>query len=112
MNAFQTIENVKNVPQRLRNRTGWGVALRVLVLFGVFSCTFSGDLPDLGAEQLRKMISQDRGVVVIDTRSQIEFVRGRIPRAILIEEEKFFALELLLPSAKETPLVFYCRGYG
>lgn len=93
-------------------RTGWGVALRVLTLFAVFSCTFSGDLPDLSADQLQKMISQDTGVVVIDTRSRVEFIRGRIPRATLIEEEKFFALELLLPPAKETPLVFYCRGYG
>ena len=51
-------------------------------------------------------------MVVIDTRTQLEYARGRIPRALLVPEEKFFALELMLPKEKDIPLVFYCRGFG
>jgi rhodanese-related sulfurtransferase len=53
------------------------------------------------------MIEGGAGLVVIDTRTNNEYTRGRIPRSLLIPEEKFFALELLLPPAKDTPLVFY-----
>ena len=88
------------------------LGLWALVLFSLLSCNSSGDLPDLSAEQLQKMMNEGSGVRVVDTRSPFEFAQGRIPRSILIPEEKFYALELLLPSAKDTPLVFYCRGYG
>ena len=54
----------------------------------------------------------DAGLVIIDTRTQLEYARGRIPRSLFVPEDKFFALELILPKAKDTPLVFYCRGFG
>ena len=76
------------------------------------SCGFKRDLPDLSAEELKKMLDGNSGVVVVDTRTHIEYARGRIPRSLFVPEEKFFALELLLPQAKDTPLVFYCRGFG
>ncbi len=58
------------------------------------------------------MMDGDAGLVIIDTRTQLEYARGRIPRSQLVTEDKFFALELILPKAKDTPLVFYCRGFG
>jgi rhodanese-related sulfurtransferase len=78
----------------------------------IYSCGFKSDLPDLSAEDLKKMIDGNSGLVVIDTRTQFEYARGRIPRSLFVPEEKFFALELVLPKEKDTPLVFYCRGYG
>jgi len=78
----------------------------------IYSCGFKRDLPDLSAEELKKMMDGDAGLVIIDTRTPMEYARGRIPRSQLVTEDKFFALELILPKAKDTPLVFYCRGFG
>jgi rhodanese-related sulfurtransferase len=78
----------------------------------ICSCSFKRDFPDLSAEELKKMMDGGSNVVVIDTRTQLEYARGRIPRALLVPEEKFFALELMLPKEKDIPLVFYCRGFG
>lgn len=109
MKVYGAIDSAKNPTGWLG--TGWRT-LSALLLLGLLSCTLSGDLPDLSAEQLQTMVNDGTGVLVIDTRNHIEFARGRLPGAILIPEEKFYALELLLPTAKDTPLVFYCRGYG
>jgi rhodanese-related sulfurtransferase len=81
--------------------------LLFLAITLLYSCSFKRDFPDLSAEELKKMIDGNTGLVVIDTRTHIEYARGRIPRSLLIPEEKFFALELLLPPAKDTPLAFY-----
>lgn len=87
------------------------VVLFSSVLF-LYSCGLKTDLPDLSAEELKSMIDGDTGLVVIDTRTQFEYARGRIPRSLFVPEDKFYALKLILPPAKDTPLVFYCRGYG
>jgi len=76
------------------------------------SCGFKRDFPDLSAEELKKMLDGNSGVIVIDTRTPTEYARGRIPRSQLVTEDKFFALELMLPKEKDIPLVFYCRGFG
>jgi rhodanese-related sulfurtransferase len=76
------------------------------------SCGFKSDIPDLSAEDLKKMIDENPIPVVIDTRTQFEYARGRIPRSVFIPEEKFYALKLILPPEKDTTLVFYCRGPG
>lgn len=71
------------------------------------SCSFKRDFPDLSAEELKKMIDGNSGLVIVDTRTPMEYAKGRIPRSQLVTEDKFFALELVLPPAKDTPLVFY-----
>lgn len=81
--------------------------LLCLAIILICSCGSKRDFPDLSADELKKMIEGDAGLVVVDTRTHIEYARGRIPRSLFIPEEKFFALELLLPPAKDTPLVFY-----
>jgi len=78
----------------------------------LYSCGLKTDLPDLSAEELRKMMDENGGLIVIDTRTQFEYARGHIPRSLFVPEEKFYALKLILPQAKDTTLVFYCRGYG
>jgi len=78
----------------------------------LFSCGLRSDIPDLSAEELRKMMDGDANLIVIDTRTQFEYARGRIPRSQFVPEEKFYALKLILPPAKDTALVFYCRGPG
>jgi rhodanese-related sulfurtransferase len=76
------------------------------------SCGLKSDIPDLSAEELKKMMDGDTNLVVIDTRTQFEYARGRIPRSLFVPEEKFYALKLILPPVKDTALVFYCRGPG
>ena len=79
----------------------------LVAVFLISSCGSKRDLPDLSAEELKKMIEGDATLVVVDTRTHIEYARGRIPGSQLVTEDKFFVLELVLPKAKDTPLVFY-----
>lgn len=92
-------------------RRGTLLVLFMSVLF-LNACGFKTDLPDLSAEELKTMIDGNTGLVVIDTRTQFEYARGRIPKSLFVPEEKFYALKLILPPAKDTALVFYCRGPG
>lgn len=89
----------------------------LLLLFSaillICSCGFfKTDIPDLSANELRKMMDGDANPIVIDTRTQFEFARGRILRSLFVPEEKFYALKLILPPEKDAVLVFYCRGPG
>ncbi|HVN97929.1 MAG TPA: rhodanese-like domain-containing protein [Syntrophorhabdaceae bacterium] len=67
---------------------------------------------DIEAEELKKMMSRDTKLVVVDTRTEYEYSLGHIPGAINISQEKFRMLDALLPKEKDRPLVFYCRGVG
>jgi len=49
---------------------------------------------------------------VVDTRTEGEYMRGHIPGAILISQEKVNIVDRFLPPDKETAIVFYCRGSG
>jgi hypothetical protein len=88
----------------------------LLLVFGsllsLSFCSLMHDKNDLSAEALKKMMDGGPAIVIIDSRSEFEYKRGHIPGAIFVPEEKFYALGLLLPKEKDTPLVFYCRGYG
>jgi rhodanese-related sulfurtransferase len=85
--------------------------LSIIVLTITFSCVPS-QANDINAEELKKMISEDTRLLVVDTRTEFEYKLGRIPKAINISQEKFYMLETLLPTEKNTPIVFYCRGVG
>jgi rhodanese-related sulfurtransferase len=85
--------------------------LFIVVLVVTASCGPSR-ANDISAEELKKMISEETRLLVIDTRTEFEYRLGHIPKAINISEEKFYMIETLLPKEKDTPLVFYCRGVG
>lgn len=75
----------------------------------IMSCTISL-ASDINAEELKNLISENPGLLIIDTRTEFEFKQGHIPKAINISQEKFYTLNTLLPEEKSTPIVFYCRG--
>jgi hypothetical protein len=76
------------------------------------SCDSGGGIRDLKAEEVKKMIDSGMAFVLVDTRSEPEYLRGRLPGSINIPQEKFDVIELFLPKDKDKPLVFFCRGYG
>ena len=85
--------------------------LSIVVLMVTFSCGPSY-ANDVNAEELKKMMSENTRLLVVDTRTEYEYKLGHIPKAINISQEKFYMLETLLPKEKDTPIVFYCRGVG
>ena len=85
--------------------------LSIIVLMVTFSCGPS-QANDINAEELKKMISEDTRLLVVDTRTEFEYKLGHISKAINISQEKFYMLDTLLPTEKDTPIVFYCRGVG
>ena len=85
--------------------------LFIVVLMITVSCGPS-QANDVNAEELKKMMSENTRLLVVDTRTEYEYKLGHIPKAINISQEKFYMLETLLPKEKDTPIVFYCRGVG
>ena len=87
------------------------LCLSIIVLIVTFSCG-PANANDVNADELRKMMSENTRLLVVDTRTEFEYQLGHIPKAINISQEKFYMLETLLPKEKDTPIVFYCRGTG
>ena len=85
--------------------------LSIIVLLVAASCG-PANANDVNAEELKKMMSENTRLLVVDTRTEYEYKLGHIPKAMNISQEKFYMLETLLPKEKDTPIVFYCRGVG
>ncbi|MBF0210950.1 MAG: rhodanese-like domain-containing protein [Desulfamplus sp.] len=53
-----------------------------------------------------------QGVTIIDSRPYLpKFIKGHIPTSINIPETKFNDMAKLIPSDKNTLLIFYCGGF-
>ncbi len=85
--------------------------LSIVLLIVTVSCGPS-QANDVNAEELKKMMTENTRLLVVDTRTEYEYKLGHIPKAMNISQEKFYMLETLLPTEKDTPIVFYCRGVG
>lgn len=85
--------------------------LLIVLLVITFSCTTSS-ANNINAEELKKLMSENTKLLIVDTRTEFEYKQSHIPKAINISQEKFYMLETLLPKEKDTPIVFYCRGVG
>ena len=82
----------------------------IILLAVLASC--EPDALQINAETLKKMMSENGRLVILDTRTEQEYQRGHIPKAINITETMFHTLDAYLPKETDTPLVFYCRGVG
>jgi rhodanese-related sulfurtransferase len=89
--------------------TSWAVILLAWTV--LVSCLSLGDIKNVTAEELQKMMSGGT-TVVVDNRTDFEFRQGRIPGSLNISQERFSVIEMLLPPDKDTLMIFYCRGYG
>jgi rhodanese-related sulfurtransferase len=87
------------------------IGLCIMVMLALSACDPDG-INNLTAEELKKMIDSNETLLVVDTRTEFEFMRGHIPRAILITQEKAGFVQRFLPDDKNLPLVFYCTGVG
>jgi rhodanese-related sulfurtransferase len=85
--------------------------LSIIILLISASCG-PANANNVNAEELKKMMSENTRLLVVDTRTEYEYKLGHIPKAINISQEKFYMLDTLLPNEKDTPIVFYCRGVG
>ena len=87
-----------------------------MALFALFlplvSCELDGGYKELSADELKKFIDDGPAILIVDNRSEYEYSRGHIPKAINIPQEQFTLLNTLLPKDKGFPVVFYCTGYG
>lgn len=86
-------------------------ALAIAVLTA--SCASSPALRpvrNLTLDQLKKMVDSGAAFTLVDTRTEYEYRKGRIPGAISIPPEKFDVIGSLLPGDKSAHIVFYCRG--
>ena len=93
------------------------VSFFLVTVFLLSSCTPVSRVParpvgTLSADQLKKLIDANSSLLLVDTRTEYEFRKGRIPGAVNIPPYRFDALAALLPPDKGVHLIFYCRGSG
>jgi rhodanese-related sulfurtransferase len=87
----------------------------VLVLISfifLFSYASAQNFKSITADELKEMIDKKKKMVLIDTRTGLEYSQGHIPEAVNIPPEKVGVMGTLLPKNKKTLIVFYCRGVG
>jgi hypothetical protein len=82
------------------------------LLIPLVSCELDGNYKELKADELKKLIDDGPAILIVDNRSEYEYSRGHVPKAINIPQERFILLDTLLPKDKSFPIVFYCTGYG
>ncbi|OPY03395.1 MAG: molybdopterin biosynthesis-like protein MoeZ [Syntrophorhabdus sp. PtaB.Bin184] len=75
-------------------------------------CFLVDSIGDIDVRKLEGLMERENKLLVVDNRTALEYASGHIPGAMHIPEEEFHRLASLLPPEKDTPIVFYCRGYG
>jgi hypothetical protein len=75
-------------------------------------CFLADGIGDIDVRKLEGLMEREQRLLVVDNRTTLEYASGHIPRAMHIPQEEFYRLASLLPPEKDTPIVFYCRGYG
>jgi 3-mercaptopyruvate sulfurtransferase SseA len=86
----------------------------IALLFFICGAAAAADqgLKTVAAAELRKMIDEDREMLIVDARTEQEYQQGHIPSAVNITPEKQLSIRAFLPADKQKLLIFYCRGTG
>lgn len=87
------------------------LALTVPVLLSA-GCFLVDSIGDIDIRKLEGLMETEGRLLIVDNRTTLEYASGHIPGALHIPQEQFYRLASLLPPEKDTPIVFYCRGYG
>ena len=95
-------------PRMTRLAIGW-LSLALWTLMS--GCSLSG-VEDIDIARFEGLINNEKGLLIVDNRTTLEYASGRIPGSVHIPPEEFPRLASLLPADKDRPIVFYCRGYG
>lgn len=75
-------------------------------------CFLVDSIGDIDIRKLEGLMETEKRLLIVDNRTILEYASGHIPGALHIPQEEFYRLASLLPPEKDTPIVFYCRGYG
>ena len=94
------------------NRSSFPLIAMLILCLLPAGCFFSEGIGDIDLRTLKSMMEKEERLVVVDNRSALEYASGHIPGAIHLPEEEFPRIASYLPPEKDTPIVFYCRGYG
>ena len=103
------------VPVQMKKVKGLIIMLLIsLSLFGMTACGSengkSSTYEQITAEQAKKIMDNEQDYIIIDARTEEEFVEGHIENAILIPEYEIASrAEKELPD-KEQLILVYCRS--
>ena len=76
------------------------------------ACFFPGAIEDLDVRQVESLLKGQKKIVLVDNRNEMEYAAGHIPGACNIPQQNFPMIASFLPADKDTPILFYCSGYG
>jgi hypothetical protein len=88
------------------------LVILALCLLPMTGCFLGDSIGDIDVGKLEGLMEREQRLLVVDNRTTLEYASGHIPGAMHIPQEEFYRLASLLPPEKDTPIVFYCRGYG
>lgn len=69
-----------------------------------------GGMQSVSGAQIKKLIDEKAGFMLVDARPKRVFDKGAIPTAVNIPDSEFDKHVDKLPKDKATPLIFYCGG--
>ena len=67
---------------------------------------------EVDAAQLKGWLVSGKKLLVVDARSDAEYLQGHIPGALGIPAERTIEEGWRLPTDPTIPIVYYCRGPG
>ncbi len=82
---------------------------RILVILMFSSTAYAEGYHEISAPEVKNMLDNGN-VKVIHVLSSIEYKMQHIPGSINIPVI-FLKTSMLMPSDKETPIIFYCMGH-
>ena len=84
----------------------------ILLLIIQAGCLFPGAIEDLNVKQFESALKKEKDLVIVDSRTEFEYLSGHIPGAVNIPQENLPVIATFLPPGKDTPIIFYCGGYS
>ncbi len=75
----------------------------------IFSQAWAGNFKSITAPELKTMIDKKEKVILVDARTEEEYAKGHIPKAVNLPPEKLGSIGTL-SKKKDTRIIFYCRG--
>lgn len=74
--------------------------------------SFALQFPEVGTDDVKKMLGSKSQFVLIDSRPLDEYKSGHIAGAINIAPDQLTFVRAFLPADRNIQLVIYCRGFG
>ncbi|MBP2645970.1 MAG: sulfurtransferase [Firmicutes bacterium] len=83
----------------------WVIGRRILIMM-------NPNVKNISADEARSLLSENKDVIILDVRTKEEYVRGHIPKALLLPVHELAIRINELEKYVNTPILVYCASGG